>query len=215
MSSTTVDGSDSMQKCHANIFVTGMNSPLLQKTVCEILETDVRLDELKHKFVRNHTLKNKYFVIDATTTICPLRDFAHLDSEILVDLDAIKQQSIFFYVRDLSDNTAPDDLEKLRGITELLQDVPGFLVTSDMNSEKVPVYEELGFEVIEVSEIKNEIACAIGNLSDNEEDGEQNPQQQRSLQEIYDQIMKARNSTTMTPEEKKALADSIAGELVP
>lgn len=196
-----------------NVFITGPHDRFLADVVSEVLETEVTLADCKNSLVKTHILKNKYFELECTVTVEPIHDIESWPRVVLTRLETLDEQALFFYAKDTG--KSKNESSSLAMLATLLDDVPGFLIVPDLKSDdaRVTMYEQLGFELIEVSEIKNEIACSIDGLEKNQ-DVDDGVFPARDLQEIFEEIMAARNSQTMTPEEKEALANRIAAELI-
>lgn len=186
-----------------------------------------RLTKGKHELpdnlcglVLDHTFHTKYFEADCGLWVDEFSDCREWSEEYSSDAAEEVRNALVLFI--FTFNLSMPDTSGMAEFAQSLQK-PGICLAvakkqTLVTKETEDVWSDLGFDLVSIEELEPIVHSALydsmASGSASSSDAEQCPETApRELDDILNELQEARNSQTMSRDEKKALSDKIAAEL--
>ena len=213
-------------KADMELLITGPVTPWFSKVVSTVLSRDVDVDHSRKSFSEECIFKTKYFTNTAKVNVFPITDICEVEwaSMVMAKLDDLDVQSLILFVKVPNESERLTEEKNLEMLEPVLENIASYCVVPTIDrSGNLAAYDDAGLEQIELEEVIPEIHSAMCELEDLKDISETDDfgmsnkapeNRERDIQDIYDELYAARNSKTMTRDEKLELVNRITAELL-
>jgi len=186
-----------------------------QREIAQLLTKSVPEGPLTG-LVLEHHFKTKYFDATGTLWIDEIDELDDWVDEFCSDEAREVRDALTLFIYTFKPGSPPAGLQGLAKFNDLLKPGTSLAVPLDGAADKKThaEVEQAGFDVVDPTEVEPAVHSAIYDAQAGSDEEEDASGPQRDIDEIIEELVAAKNSSSMTDEQKRALAERLAGELL-